>query len=240
MTNTDNGGFMTPAQIAELTGKARSTVSNWRRRHPDFPQPAAGSEDKPLYARADILRWLVLHEIKTKEPTAEQLLDGVLADLQMDSVDLLPAAIEILAQEAQNNRRGKPSVGGTDRFSSSIWRQPEQLPRETKDRLSSRLGELNSVADPEVLLERAVERFDLWSPVRASANLVEAPLLDLLLDLVIDERATSILDPACGTGTLLLGAARRDPGLRLVGVENGPSWPPSHNTGRPRPASTSR
>ena len=35
------------ADIARLAGVSRGTVSNWRRRHADFPAPRGGTEANP-------------------------------------------------------------------------------------------------------------------------------------------------------------------------------------------------
>ena len=42
---------MTAAAIARLAGVGRAAVSNWRKRHPDFPHQWAGSQQPDLHAR---------------------------------------------------------------------------------------------------------------------------------------------------------------------------------------------
>ena len=49
---------LTAAEISRLAGVTRATVSNWRRRHPDFPQPSGGTEASPSYDRGQIEAWL--------------------------------------------------------------------------------------------------------------------------------------------------------------------------------------
>jgi len=49
---------MTAAAIARLAGVGRAAVSNWRRRHPDFPEPVGGTAGSPTFLRADIEAWL--------------------------------------------------------------------------------------------------------------------------------------------------------------------------------------
>jgi hypothetical protein len=50
--------LMTAAAIARLAGVGRAAVSNWRKRHPDFPQPIGGSPASPLFDRDAVVAWL--------------------------------------------------------------------------------------------------------------------------------------------------------------------------------------
>jgi predicted DNA-binding transcriptional regulator AlpA len=51
-------GAVTLAQIARLTGVRRPSVSNWRRRHADFPQPIEGTASQPTFDTDEIAHWL--------------------------------------------------------------------------------------------------------------------------------------------------------------------------------------
>jgi type I restriction enzyme M protein len=46
------------ADIARLAGVQRPAVTNWERRHQDFPDPAADHDQVELFRAADVLRWL--------------------------------------------------------------------------------------------------------------------------------------------------------------------------------------
>jgi predicted DNA-binding transcriptional regulator AlpA len=50
--------LITAAAIARLAGVGRAAVSNWRKRHPDFPKPVGGSPSSPTFDRAEVLTWL--------------------------------------------------------------------------------------------------------------------------------------------------------------------------------------
>jgi type I restriction-modification system DNA methylase subunit len=50
--------MITAAAIARLAGVGRAAVSNWRKRHPEFPKPAGGSPNSPTFDRAEVLSWL--------------------------------------------------------------------------------------------------------------------------------------------------------------------------------------
>ncbi|MFE4974073.1 N-6 DNA methylase [Kitasatospora sp. NPDC056651] len=49
---------VTAAEIARLAGVGRAAVSNWRRRHPDFPRPVGGTDASPAFALDDVESWL--------------------------------------------------------------------------------------------------------------------------------------------------------------------------------------
>lgn len=70
---------VTAAGIARLAGVGRAAVSNWRRRHPDFPQPVGGTESSPTYSRKEVEHWLRTQGKLAEIPLRErvwQLLEG--------------------------------------------------------------------------------------------------------------------------------------------------------------------
>ena len=68
---------MTAAGIARLAGVGRAAVSNWRRRHADFPKPVGGTETSPSFALAEVEQWLrdqgKLAEVPLRERVWQQL-----------------------------------------------------------------------------------------------------------------------------------------------------------------------
>ncbi|MFE2041023.1 N-6 DNA methylase [Streptomyces sp. NPDC059477] len=73
----DNATEVTAAGIARLAGVGRAAVSNWRRRHADFPKPVGGTETSPSFALAEVERWLrhqgKLAEVPLRERVWQQL-----------------------------------------------------------------------------------------------------------------------------------------------------------------------
>ncbi|MEV6490806.1 N-6 DNA methylase, partial [Actinoplanes sp. NPDC051633] len=49
---------VTAADIARIAGVGRAAVSNWRRRHPDFPSPVGGPATSPTFAWPEVESWL--------------------------------------------------------------------------------------------------------------------------------------------------------------------------------------
>lgn len=75
----ENAAEVTAAGIARLAGVGRAAVSNWRRRHADFPKPVGGTETSPSFALADVERWLrdqgKLAEVPLRERVWQQVAD---------------------------------------------------------------------------------------------------------------------------------------------------------------------
>lgn len=73
----ENSTEVTAAGIARLAGVGRAAVSNWRRRHADFPKPVGGTETSPSFALPDVEQWLrdqgKLAEIPLRERVWQQL-----------------------------------------------------------------------------------------------------------------------------------------------------------------------
>ncbi|MEU3205429.1 N-6 DNA methylase [Streptomyces cyaneofuscatus] len=68
---------VTAAGIARLAGVGRAAVSNWRRRHADFPRPVGGTETSPSFALPEVEQWLrdqgKLAEVPLRERVWQQV-----------------------------------------------------------------------------------------------------------------------------------------------------------------------
>ncbi|WP_234042522.1 N-6 DNA methylase [Streptomyces marianii] len=73
----ENAAEVTAAGIARLAGVGRAAVSNWRRRHADFPKPVGGTETSPSFALQEVEQWLraqgKLAEVPLRERVWQQL-----------------------------------------------------------------------------------------------------------------------------------------------------------------------
>ncbi|MFE0458425.1 N-6 DNA methylase [Kitasatospora sp. NPDC058965] len=58
MPEQENRTEVTAAGIARLAGVGRAAVSNWRRRHADFPKPVGGTDTSPAFDLAEVEQWL--------------------------------------------------------------------------------------------------------------------------------------------------------------------------------------
>lgn len=64
---------VTAAEISRIAGVTRATVSNWRRRHDDFPAPSGGTDSSPLYDLVDVRKWLGARGHASTTDPAEEL-----------------------------------------------------------------------------------------------------------------------------------------------------------------------
>ncbi|MER7486395.1 N-6 DNA methylase [Streptomyces sp. NPDC126497] len=69
----DDATEVTVAGIARLAGVGRAAVSNWRRRHTDFPGPVGGTGTSPSFALAEVEEWLRRHRKPTEVPPRERV-----------------------------------------------------------------------------------------------------------------------------------------------------------------------
>ncbi|MCZ2528015.1 N-6 DNA methylase [Streptomyces sp. HB2AG] len=73
----ENAAEVTAAGIARLAGVGRAAVSNWRRRHPDFPQPVGGTDASPSFSLPEVEKWLrdqgKLAEVPLRERVWQQV-----------------------------------------------------------------------------------------------------------------------------------------------------------------------
>lgn len=74
MSTPTNNLTISASDIAQLAGVGRSTVSNWRARHEDFPEPVAGSAASPRFDAAAIREWLTTYGKEVKGLSADRTL----------------------------------------------------------------------------------------------------------------------------------------------------------------------
>ncbi len=79
---------MTSAEIARLANVGRAAVSNWRKRHPDFPEPVGGSS---AFRRDEVEQWL---------RKQGKLPDTKAADVVWRALDAQPNALDLVAAVA--------------------------------------------------------------------------------------------------------------------------------------------
>ncbi|MBZ6114592.1 MULTISPECIES: N-6 DNA methylase [Streptomyces] len=190
--------MVTGSEIARLAGVTRAAVSNWRRRYEDFPAPAGGSVNSPLFALADVQTWLSKQRKGQDVSEEVRLWQALRATYGEDMVRGLAAVAQVLAE-------GKA---------------PEscELPTEAA-RLAHVLAERGAASDvAEALAERFTD-----SVRRAGSDQVTSPRIVRALRHFAGEVASdaTLLDPACGIGTLLL-AVGPDRGPRRRGQESEP------------------
>ncbi|MWA04948.1 N-6 DNA methylase [Actinomadura sp. LD22] len=210
---------MTAAEISRLAGVTRATVSNWRRRHPDFPQPSGGTEASPSYDRREVEAWL---DERGRLP-ARSSRDDLRAHLHGRA----PHEIEAVARFAAH-------LAGFD------GKKRAEIVELDDDRLTALHATPAETDVPAALLRSVARVVDQEGPLAVFDVLgehTEAPVgvrgthptpdavADLLAALATTggPRAGSVLDPACGGGRLLAAAATAlGPGAAVHGQEYRP------------------
>lgn len=91
--------LVTAADIARIAGVSRGTVSNWRRRRPDFPEPAGGTDASPAYDRGEVEAWLAARDSLPELPPDQRLWRAVTKSARTGDLGeaVLRAAREIQA-----------------------------------------------------------------------------------------------------------------------------------------------
>ena len=192
--------LITAAAIARLAGVGRPAVSNWRKRHPEFPKPAGGSPNSPTFDQAEVLAWL------KETGKAEQLAtagrtDGGTIRVGVSGADKnFGKAFDMMFAEA---RKRLPERSISDLLPNDLLARTMAalLPRSiTPDR---------ATRDDSAWLDRPYDQDRAPSgdgPDRGGVN--DHPELPV------------VLDPACGTAVALMAVADRfGARIRLVGQD---------------------
>ncbi|MWA11625.1 N-6 DNA methylase [Streptomyces sp. BA2] len=233
----DNATEVTAAGIARLAGVGRAAVSNWRRRHPDFPKPVGGTETSPSFALAEIEAWLraqgKLGEVPLKERVWQHLAGHpagpVTALLHAGCALLLvrdrhPDWLKVSAVSDERMAELLPGVLEgvvSPRFSGGAG--PGVVPGTGPAQLLPSVPLLRGVAElASELGARQTYEFLIGRHIDANPRqytLTPAGPAELMAALA--GSAQAVLDPACGTGALLRAVASR-PGQYLYGQDSAP------------------
>lgn len=209
---------VTAAEISRIAGVTRATVSNWRRRHDDFPAPSGGTEASPLYDLQAVRDWLAARgHASAATPSEElrttlrlharagvgtsELLLLVLAAAGRTADELTAAAGLPDADLAARAEHDAAGVGDVVPGSDAV--RFDAADAEVLRALYACVREEGGQATLGVLAE-----WELEDSAASGAYRTPTALADLLARL-IPGSPDRVLDPACGSGSLLAAAARR-------------------------------
>ncbi|MFI6737903.1 class I SAM-dependent DNA methyltransferase [Nonomuraea sp. NPDC050451] len=188
--------------IARLAGVGRAAVSNWRRRHDDFPDPIGGTANQPLFSLRQVESWLRRYGKSYQVSLGDRVWQRLKAAGDLRLGELVAQAGALLTRPAPGPE--SPVEGGLE---------PELA--ELVLELAEQLGALTAY---EFLCERYLEAHS------RQLSVTREDVAGLMVSLIRPGGST-ILDPACGVGTLLLAPthdrhAQAEPGAtRMLGQE---------------------
>ena len=184
---------MNAGDIARLVDVGRAAVSNWRRRHPDFPAPVGGTASSPLFSLAEVEDWLR----RNGKPFQVSLADRVWQRLR-GSADDLDLGLQVV--RSGNFLLGLSPAGHAEPGGLAAGGLADT---ELRGLLADLAAERGASAAFEFLCARYAE-------VHARRLSVTPPGTAALMAAVAAPRAgATVLDPACGLGTLLLATDAR-------------------------------
>ncbi|MER7459891.1 N-6 DNA methylase [Micromonospora sp. NPDC126480] len=175
---------ITAAEIARLAGVGRAAVSNWRKRHPDFPTPVSGTAASPEFDLGEIETWLREQGKLPELSRAERLWRHLAAATESPAAALAGVGAQLLSRQRGGKR---------------VAADPAVKPL---------LPDIDALADeltPSAAFDELWQRFSAPAPGRPWATPDE--LADLMVRLAAADGGT-ILDPAAGSGATLRAAVR--------------------------------
>ncbi|MEV5972636.1 N-6 DNA methylase [Streptomyces sp. NPDC051921] len=232
----DSAAEVTAAGIARLAGVGRAAVSNWRRRHADFPKPVGGTETSPSFALADIEAWLRAQGKLAEVPLGERVWQEIAGHPAGAVTALVHAGSTLLL--VRDRAAAWPTLAA-----APDERLAHLLPVPLEETLTERFGAERAVRTPtagelaaSVPLVRGVAELGTETSPRQAFDFLLGRHLDAnprqytltppgpaALMAALAGPAATVLDPACGTGALLRAAAATpEPPAALHGQDTDP------------------
>ncbi|BBJ39940.1 SAM-dependent methyltransferase [Streptomyces antimycoticus] len=177
------GPLVTGSEIARLAGVTRAAVSNWRRRYDDFPAPAGGAANSPLYALAEVQEWL---------------------DKQRKGQEV---SLEVELWQAMRAAYGEQMIAGLTEVAAVLaGGHAPRLPDDVATRVQE-LAQTEALVDlVNGLTERFMDSARRTGSDQVTPDRVVRAVCHFTPELPND---STVFDPACGIGVLLLSVASK-------------------------------
>ncbi|WP_328853231.1 N-6 DNA methylase [Micromonospora globbae] len=209
---------LTASGIAELANVGRAAVSNWRRRHADFPAPVGGTPTSPFFDAHEVEQWLRRHG-KLHQPAIDQWAWRHIESYQPSAqiTEALGIAGAYLLVRSQHSRKADPLltpkqlVARLRALDSGLAELVgDMLPKQWTPQLTTLLrtiDQLSEEQEPETAFEFLHSRYaNSAHPLSGLASTPDS-VADVMLTLA--GSGTRTFDFTCGTGSLLRAAVDR-------------------------------
>jgi hypothetical protein len=194
---------VTLAEIARIAGVGRAAVSNWRRRYDNFPSPVGGTDTSPHFSLPQVEEWLRReNKLKTGLNPLDRLWPEYESLGDRETTGLLVAQVGLRQSSVKAGRPGvEPPL---DQRQARLLERTLELAE--SDEEHSTFG---------LLLERWLRthvRQITTTPVQLARLMAQAAAMNH------PGPVRTVLDPACGVGTLLVAAGRQWGADRVAGL----------------------
>ncbi|MPZ81643.1 MAG: N-6 DNA methylase [Actinophytocola sp.] len=230
---------VTMTDIAELARVRRPTVSNWRRRHDNFPKPAKDNGSAPLFDAEKIARWLDSRPVDDDHTYGQVFRDSLrvramvrlsgaiggddilrlsvaLVSLRAHAGTPLPSTSDTIAALAGRVERDHPELAGM--FIPDLTNTPTFI-----DQLAVTVDELTRSVGPAAAIDEFISAADRMDSALRS-TMTPTPVADLIAYLVGDVTGRTVCDPAAGVGSLLLRVLDGHAAGRVTVADSHPTW----------------
>ncbi|WP_412077797.1 class I SAM-dependent DNA methyltransferase [Streptomyces xanthophaeus] len=213
------GAEVTAAEVARLAGVGRAAVSNWRRRHADFPKPVGGTETSPSFSLPAVQDWLRAQGKLAEVPLRERVWQQVAAHPGGAVAGLVRVGGALLVVRDRPTDWLELTAVSDERMVTLLRPVLGQV-------LGARLGPGHPLAAAPVPpaagpLLRAAAELAAELGARKAFEFLLGRYLDAnprqytrtpeglaeLMAALAGPSARTVLDPACGSGTLLRAVA---------------------------------
>ncbi|WP_158890507.1 N-6 DNA methylase [Amycolatopsis anabasis] len=184
--------------IARLVDVGRAAVSNWRRRHEDFPRPVGGTASSPLFSLREVEDWLSRNGKRFRISVADRTWQRLRAggdDLNLGRL-VVGAGVQLLRQQH-----------GSDKVVDLVPGLPAEPPTDP-GLLTELVEERGFPSAFEALCQRYVQAHSRRLDVTSED-------LSAWVTRLVYQGEGTVLDPACGLGNLL----RAGPAERVLGQD---------------------
>ncbi|MGN9894903.1 N-6 DNA methylase [Micromonospora sp. L31] len=236
ITRGESVAEVTAAEVARIAGVGRAAVSNWRRRHADFPTPVGGTPASPTFRLDEIESWLTAYGKLDRLAAEDRLWQELRAYTEdwglVETLADVAAFLTFIDEDRPHweRLRAQPDATLAEQLPAAVTAHVGSipLPGDTPFAAGLRPGQVPfwrsvaGVAEEQgvgsVFEELHGRYIDSSSGRGAAATTLD--LAAMIAAMVPPVHEGAVFDPACGTGNLLYALGRKlGAGAVLAGQE---------------------